>query len=32
VTSVDRRPVGDEKPGPFTLKLKEQFAAVRGRF
>jgi branched-chain amino acid aminotransferase len=32
VTSVDRRPVGDGKPGPFTLKLKEQFIAVRGRF
>lgn len=32
VTSVDRRLVGDGKPGPFTLKLKEQFAAVRGRF
>jgi branched-chain amino acid aminotransferase len=32
VTSVDRRPVGDEKPGPLTLKLREQFMAVRGRF
>lgn len=32
VTSVDRRPVGNGKPGPLTLKLKEQFAAVRGRF
>jgi branched-chain amino acid aminotransferase len=32
VTSVDRRPVGDGKPGPFTLKLKEQFIAMRGRF
>jgi len=32
VTSVDRRPIGDGKPGPFTLKLKEQFVAVRGQF
>ena len=32
VTSVDRRPVGNGKPGPLTLKLREQFAAVRGRF
>ena len=32
VTSVDRRPVGDGKPGPLTLKLREQFMAVRGRF
>ena len=32
VTSVDRRPVGDGKPGPFTMKLKEQFIAMRGRF
>jgi len=32
VTSVDRRPIGDGKPGPFTLKLKEQFVAMRGRF
>lgn len=32
VTSVDRRPVGDGKPGPVTLKLREQFVAVRGRF
>ncbi len=32
VTSVDRRLVGDGKPGPFTLKLREQFVAVRGRF
>lgn len=32
VTSIDRRPVGDGKPGPLTLKLKEQFVAGRGRF
>ncbi|BFU92088.1 MAG: putative branched-chain-amino-acid aminotransferase [Nitrospira sp.] len=32
VTSVDRRPVGDGKPGPLTLKLRAQFVAVRGRF
>jgi branched-chain amino acid aminotransferase len=32
VTSVDRRPVGNGKPGPLTLKVREQFAAVRGRF
>jgi branched-chain amino acid aminotransferase len=32
VTSVDRRPVGDGKPGPLTLKLREQFRAVRSRF
>ena len=30
VTSVDRRPVGDGKPGPLTLKLRERFIAVRG--
>ncbi|MDF0665035.1 MAG: aminotransferase class IV [Nitrospira sp.] len=32
VTSVDRRPVGDGKPGPVTQWLREQFVAVRGRF
>jgi branched-chain amino acid aminotransferase len=32
VTSVDRGLVGDGKPGPLTLKLREQFMAVRGRF
>lgn len=32
VTSVDRRPVGNGKPGPLTLKLREQFVAARGRF
>ncbi|HWF61218.1 MAG TPA: aminotransferase class IV [Nitrospira sp.] len=32
VTSVDHRPVGDGKPGPLTLKLREHFVAVRGRF
>lgn len=32
VTSVDRRPVGDGKPGPLTLRLREEFVAVRGRF
>ena len=32
VTSVDRRPVGDGKPGPLTRKLRAQFVAVRGRF
>lgn len=31
VISVDRRPVGDGKPGPLTLKLRAQFVAVRGR-
>jgi branched-chain amino acid aminotransferase len=31
VTSVDRKPVGDGKPGPLTVKLTEQFVAVRGR-
>lgn len=32
VTSIDRRPVGDGKPGPLTLKLREYFIAVRDRF
>ena len=32
VTSVDRKPVGNGKPGPLTLKLREQFLAVRGQF
>jgi branched-chain amino acid aminotransferase len=32
VTSVDCRPVGDGKPGPLTLKLREQFLAMRGRY
>ncbi len=32
VTSVDRRLIGDGKPGPLTLKLREQFMEVRGRF
>ena len=32
VTSIDRRPVGDGKPGPLTLKLREQFMAIRSRF
>ncbi|NGZ09358.1 MAG: branched-chain amino acid aminotransferase [Nitrospira sp. LK70] len=32
VTSVDRRPVGNGKPGPVTKRLREQFVAVRGRF
>lgn len=32
VTSVDRRAVGDGKPGPLTLKLREQFPAMRGRY
>lgn len=32
VRSVDRRLVGDGKPGPLTLRLREQFMAVRGRF
>lgn len=31
VTSVDRRPVGDGKPGLLTLALKERFAVVRSR-
>jgi branched-chain amino acid aminotransferase len=31
VTSIDRRLVGDGKPGPLTLKLREQFIATRGR-
>lgn len=29
VTSVGHRPVGNGKPGPLTLKLREQFVAVR---
>ena len=32
VTSVDRRPVGDGKPGPLTLTLREQFLAMRGPY
>jgi branched-chain amino acid aminotransferase len=32
VTSVDRRSVGDGKPGPLTLKLRAQFLAMRGRY
>ena len=32
VTSVDHRPIGDGKPGPLTLKLREQFLAMRGRY
>lgn len=32
VTSIDHRLVGNGKPGPLTLKLREQFVAVRGRF
>lgn len=32
VTSVDRRPIGNGKPGPVTKRLREQFVAVRGRF
>lgn len=32
VTSVERRPVGDGKPGPLTLRLRERFVAIRGRF
>lgn len=32
VTSVDRRSVGDGKPGPLTLKLREQFIAMRSRY
>jgi branched-chain amino acid aminotransferase len=32
VTSVDRRPIGDGKPGPLTLRLREQFVAMRNRF
>jgi len=32
VPSVDRRAVGDGKPGPLTLKLREQFPAMRGRY
>jgi branched-chain amino acid aminotransferase len=32
VTSIDRRPVGDGKLGPLTLKLREQFIALRDRF
>ena len=31
VTSVDRRPIGNGKPGPLTVKLREQFRAVRSR-
>jgi branched-chain amino acid aminotransferase len=32
VTSVDRRPVGNGKPGPLALKLREQFIVMRGRY
>ena len=32
VTSVARRPIGNGKPGPLTLKLREQFIALRNRF
>jgi branched-chain amino acid aminotransferase len=32
VTSFDRRPVGNGKPGPLTLTLRERFIAVRSRF
>ncbi|HEY5932821.1 MAG TPA: aminotransferase class IV [Nitrospira sp.] len=32
VTSVERRFIGDGKPGPLTLRLRERFVAVRGRF
>lgn len=31
VTSVDRKPIGDGKPGPLTLRLREQFRAARSR-
>ncbi|MBH0202148.1 MAG: branched-chain amino acid aminotransferase [Nitrospira sp.] len=31
VTSIDRKPVGNGKPGPLTLKLREHFLAMRGR-
>ncbi len=32
VTSVDRKPIGNGKPGPLTLQLREQFIAVRSQF
>jgi branched-chain amino acid aminotransferase len=32
VTVVDNRPIKEGTPGPFTLKLREQFIAARGRF
>jgi len=31
VTSIDRRPVGNGKPGPLTRKLRAQFIAARSR-
>jgi branched-chain amino acid aminotransferase len=32
VTTVDRRVIGDGKPGPLTRKLREAFVRARGRF
>ncbi len=32
VTSVDRKPIGDGKPGPITRKLRELFLGARERF
>jgi branched-chain amino acid aminotransferase len=32
VTAVDRRVIGDGKPGPLTRKLREAFVRARGRF
>ena len=32
VTSVDHRPIGEGKPGPLTLKLRELFIGARERF
>ncbi len=32
VTSIDNRPVGNGTPGPLTVRLREQFIRMRGRF
>ena len=32
VTSVDRKPIGDGKPGPLTRRLRSLFSAARERF
>ena len=32
VTSIDNKPVGDGKPGPITVRIREQFAESRERF
>jgi branched-chain amino acid aminotransferase len=32
VTSVDHRPIGEGKPGPLTLELRQRFGVARERF